>query len=268
MGRITQEQRNHYFEKVKEYKKLIEVRLSKEKSLQDLLNTDDVGVAYKRVAAAEEAINVASHYILVNSVSMSLLGIKNEDYLAEARKAIARALKHLEDTVTSYIDAPYSDYEKNLEAISDLSPQARYQLLMKFGFAIEELEDSYGANSKWKWSFIELWGKYSTVAKNMLDLKTLPANLDFDSPHREITFNHLTLVKRLFRDCADKYREKYEIYSNKTEDFRIAILFLNAIRRVHAVLGDRDDVEDLKKKIDTWTKKLEDDIKKRESPKR
>ncbi len=267
MSKITQEQRNLYFEKVKEYKKLIDAKLSKEKTLQDLIVQDDAGVSYKRIAAAEEAINVASHYILINSISVSLLGIKNEDYLAEARKAIARALKHLEDTVTSYIDAPFTDYEKNLEAISDLSPQARYQLLMKFGFAIKELEDSYGANSRWKWAFIELWGKYSTVVKNLLDLKNLPANLDFESPNRETTSNHLNLVKRLFRDSADKYREKYEIYSNKTEDFRIAILFLNAIRRVHAVLGDRDEVEELKKKIDIWTAKLEGDIKKKEAPK-
>lgn len=268
MSKITQEQRNRYFEKVKEYKKLIDARLAKEKTLQDLLKQDDPGAEYKRMAAAEEAINVASHYMLINSVSVALLGIKNEDYLAESRKAIARALKHLEDTVTSYIDAPYSDYEKNLEAISDYSPEARYKLLMKFGFSIKELEDAYGANSKWKWSFIELWGKYATVAKNLLDLKNLQANLDFDSPHREVTANHLALVKRLFRDSADRYREKYEIYSNKTEDFRIAILFLNAIRRVHAVLGDRDDVEELKKKIDIWTAKLEGDIKKKEAPKR
>lgn len=268
MGKITQEQRNLYFEKVKEYKKLIEARLSKEKTLQELLNSDDPGVAYKRIAAAEEALNVASHYMLVNSVSVALLGIKNEDYLAEARRAIARSIKHFEDTVTSYIDAPFSDYEKNLEAISDLSPQSRYQLLMKLGFAIKELEDAYGEMSRWKWAFIELWGKYATVAKNLLDLKNLPANLDFDSPNREVTYNHLTMVKRLFRDSADKYREKYEIFSNKAEDFRIAILFLNAIRRVHAVLGDRDDVDELKKKADIWTAKLESDIKKKEAPKR
>ena len=76
------------------------------------------------------------------------------------------------------------------------------------------------------------------------------------------------MVKKLFRDSADKYREKYEMFSHKSEDFRIAILFLNAIRRVHAILGDRDDVEELKKKADIWTQKLETDIKKKEAPKR
>ena len=199
MGKITQEQRNLYFEKVKEYKKLIDARLSKEKTLQELLKPDDPGVSHKRIAAAEEALNVASHYILINSVSVALLGIKNEHFLAEARRAIARSIKHFEDTVTAYIDAPYADYEKNLEAISDLSPQNRYQLLMKLGFAIKELEDAYGEMSRWKWAFIELWGKYATVSKNLLDLKNLPANLDFDSPNREVTHDHLSMVKGLFR---------------------------------------------------------------------
>ena len=134
MGKISQEQRNLYFGKVKEYKKLIDARLAIEKDLQDNLDGNGPGLSYKRIAAAEEAINVASHYMLINSVSVALLGIKNDDYLTESRRAIARAIKHFEDTVTSYIDVPYSDYEKNLEEISELSPQVRYQLLMKLGF--------------------------------------------------------------------------------------------------------------------------------------
>ena len=266
MGKISQEQRSRFFEKVKENRKLVDGRIAKEKTLQDLLAQDPSAAGYKRLTLAEEALNVASYWMLLSNVSTSLLGIKNEDFLADARKAIARAIKQLEDTVTAFIDAPFSDYEEKLAEIADFDPDARYRLLRKFGFAIRSLEDAYGS-SKWKWSFVELWGKYATVAKNLLDLKNLQANLDFSSQYRESSMNHLSLVKRQFQQAADRYREKYEIYSNKAEDFRTAILFLSALRRLNALLGERDDVEELKRKIEIWNAKLEGDIKKREERK-
>ena len=87
---------------------------------------------------------------------ITLLGIKNEDSLSEARKSVGRAIKYLEDIVTGYVDAPFSEYEQSLEAIAEISYEKRYALLRKIGFAIGEIEEGYGANSKWKWSFVEL----------------------------------------------------------------------------------------------------------------
>jgi len=268
MPKITQEQRNRYAAKVKEYKAMADGILAKEQSLLNVLKQPNAqGRGYVRVSLAEQMLVLTSYQILINSLSVSLLGIKNEDSLSEARKSVGRAIKYLEDIVTGYVDASFSEYEQNLEAIAEIPYEKRYALLRKIGFAIGEIEEGYGANSKWKWSFVELWGKYATVAKNLLDLKNLQANLDFSSQYRESSMNHLSLVKRQFQQAADRYREKYEIYSNKAEDFRTAILFLSALRRLNALLGERDDVEELKRKIEIWNAKLEGDIKKREERK-
>ena len=86
MGKISTEQRNRYFEKVKEHRSTIEAGLAKEKTLLDLLAKDETGAGYKRLTLAESTIDLCSWYILINTLSMSLLGIKNEDYLLEARK--------------------------------------------------------------------------------------------------------------------------------------------------------------------------------------
>ncbi|MBN1520225.1 MAG: hypothetical protein JW923_09045 [Spirochaetales bacterium] len=265
MAKITLEQRNRYAAKVKEYKAVIDAVNAKEQNLLNLLKQPGgQGAGYVRLKLVEEVLSLASYHILINTLSVSLLGIKNEDSLSDARKAIVRGVKYLEDIVTGFVDTPFSDYEANLQEIAELSLDDRYLLIRKIGFAIREIEDGYGSNSKWKWSFAETWGKFAVVAKNMIDLKRAYQDLDLDSPNRMVTMSYLGTVKRLFQSVADRYREKYEVFSSKMEDFKQAILFLTALRRIHTVFGDRTEADELKKKIEIWSAKLEADQKRRE----
>lgn len=268
MGKITQEQRNRYFEKVQEHRRTIEAGLAKEKTLQDLIAKEETGVGYKRLHLAEEVLDLSSWYLLVNNLSVSLLGIKNEDYLLEGRKVLVRALKYVEDTVPAYLDVPFSDYEKNLDEIKEFDIASRNRLFRKFGYAIQAYDEAFGENSKYTLSFIDLWGKYSALAKNYIDLRTAVSDLDFNSPNRPILSAHISLVKMLLQQCADRYRLKYERDTNKASDFRQAILFLAALRRVNIALGDRDEAETLKRKIEAWNTKMEADEKKAEEAKR
>jgi hypothetical protein len=75
---------------------------------------------------------------------------------------------------------------------------------------------------------------------------------------------HLRMLKKLLLQAADRYREKYELSTNRTDDFKMGINFLNSLRRIHVLLGERVGAETLKKKAEIWTSKLEMDIKKRE----
>ena len=268
MGKITQEQRNRYFEKVKEHRKTIEAGLAKEKTLLELLAKDETGSSYKRLKLANDALDLCSWYLLVNGLSVSLLGIKNEDYLLEARKTLVRAVKYIEDTVSSYLDVPYSDYEAKLEEIKDFDAEGRFRLLRKLGFAVQSLEDAFGENSKYSASFIEVWGKVATVGKNLVNLKTAVPDMDFSSPIRPIVMSHLMLVKQLLQSCADKYREQYELYTHKVQDFRAAVFYLQALRRIHIVLSEREEAETLKRKAEIWSTKLEADLKKAEEAKK
>jgi len=221
----------------------------------------DNNTGYPRIRLVQELLPLASYYILMNTLSVSMLGVKNEDSLAAARQTLTRAFKYLEDIVTAYIDAPFSEYEKNLELIADVSYEDRYALVRKMAFAISEIEDGYGANSKWRWSFIDLWAKLAVVAKNMLDLKKAYVDIDLESPDRMIVTAYLRTLKSMFITTGDKYREKYEMFSSKMEDFKQAITYLQALRRLHTVFGEREEAEELKKKIDIWTTKLETDKK-------
>lgn len=264
MGKITLEQRNRYAAKVKEYKSTIDLSLAAEQTLLTLLKQQAQGSGYVRIKLAEETLVLTSYNILINTLSVALLGIKNEDYLADARKSIGRCIKYLEDLVTPYVDVPFSDYEKNLEEISEVTYEDRYSLLRKIGFAIRQIEDGYGANSKWKWAFAEIYAKFAVVAKNMLDMKKAFQDMDLASQNRQVVHSYISFVKKHLQVSADRYREKYEMFSNKMEDFKQAILYLNALRRMHTVFAERAEADELKKKIEIWSAKLETDQKKRE----
>jgi hypothetical protein len=267
MGKVSEEARKQYSDKVAEYKKTIEGLLSREKTILDAVSKDPPGAAFMKLSLADDMLNLVSYYLLLNSLSVALLGVKNEDSLNDARKAIYKVIIYIEDIVGNYIDVPYSDYEERLRAIETFDEEKRYALIRKIGFAIKCIEDAYGDNSKWKWSFVEVEGRFATIAKNILDLKLASANMDPSSPLYETMKYHVMLIKKLFQSSADRYREKYELSTLRVDDFKLAISYLCALKRIEMLVGDRDEVEGLKKKIDIWSQKMEGDLKKKEAEK-
>ena len=60
------------------------------------------------------------------------------------------------------------------------------------------------------------------------------------------------------RESGDRYREKFELATNRIDDFRKAISFLLALKRIHMLLGEGDKAEEVKKRAEVWTNRLED----------
>lgn len=264
MAKISNEDRHQYFEKIKVYKEMTEAILLRERNILTVLQKDPNGGAFKKLALADEMLNLASNYIVISGVSQVVLGVKNEDALNEARKALYKSVIYLEEVVTGYIDVPFSDYEDKVAELESIDAVRRYALIRKLGLAIRLVEDSYGDNTKWKWAFVELEGRFATVAKNIFDLKNAVANMDPRAQDYEVTIYHLRTIKRLLSQAADRYREKYELSTNRIDDFKLAINFLGALRRIHVLLNERDEAETVKKKYDIWSTKLETDQKKKE----
>lgn len=268
MAKVSGEAKQRYYEKIKEYKSKVEKIQQREKSMLTILESDEQGQPYKRLNLADENLNMVSYYLLMNELSLSLLGIKNEGFLNEARKTIYKSLIYLEDIVTNYIDVPYSEYEENLAAISEYGYQQRWDLLCKMGFTIDSLKESYGANSKWKWSFVELEGRFATISKNMLNLKEVLAQLDPRNEGYRVYTAHIKMVKQLLDESANSYRQKYELSTSRLEDFKLAIRYLAALRRLLVLLGETAESEVVKKKIEVWKSKMEADSKNREQSKK
>ena len=263
MAKITQEARELFTTMMTPHKDEIDKILEKEKTILLALHDGDVSNGYKRLMLAEDMIHASTIYLIINNLSLEILETKNTDALNEGRKILYKAIIYLEETVTNLIDAPYSEYEKDVQKIENTPLSKRYDLIRKIGLAIRLIMDAYGDNTKWKWSFVELEARFATVAKNLIDLKET-IKIQFDPRHtdHDIAFYYLKLVKKLLLDASNGYRDKYELSTHRADDIRLSINYLIALRRIHILLEESEDAEEVKKRAVVIKSKMEFDQKK------
>ena len=273
MEKARVEAKNRYADRIREFKHQVEGIRKQAEKLEGTIrertsggeDAEELGrINHLRLELASNYLNLVSYYILMNSLSLALLGMKNEAYLNEARKACYKSIISLEEIVTPYIDVPYSEYGERLKTIQDYSDQQRYELIKKLGYSIDSVIEDFGQNSKWKWSFVELQGRYATIIKNLINMKSFVAKLDPRIEGYAERVGHMNLSKRLLQQAADRYREKYELLTLRLDDIKQAIRFLAALRRLHLLLGESEESEIVKKKIEIWKAKMETDQKKQE----
>jgi hypothetical protein len=175
---------------------------------------------------------------------------------------IYKAVIYLEEIVSNVVDCPYSEIEPKLQTISNTPLEKRFYLVRKLGLVIQMLADAFGDNSKWKWSFVELRGRFAVVSKNLLDMKK--ASKDYYDPRSadyEDTVRYIRLLKKILDRSASEYRDRYELSTRRIDDMRMAINFLIALRRISMILGEKEDSEEIRKKAVVWKEKMENDQK-------
>ena len=258
---ISDEEKTLYQQKIKAYQGKMDAIKIKEKNLLLMVQDYSEEAPIAHLALADEMLNLTLCYLGIDTASKAFLNARNEEVLNEGRKAIYKSLVYMETVVTGVVDAPFSDYADNLEKIASFDASQRFNLVERMGKTVTLLKNAYGDNTKWKWAFVELDGRYAAAAKNILDLKNVISNTDPESPYYEHTVLHLQKVKELLNRAADRYREKYEMASGQVEDFKKGINFLRSLFRIHALTGDKNNAAAIKKKHEIWTTKLENDIK-------
>jgi len=264
MAKITEIERTKFVEKINIYRSSVQAILKQEQEIISIVKKGHSDFGVKQLELAELMLNLSSNYILMNNLSLSILGQKNEEMLNDSRKALYKSIIYVEGVVGNIVDAPFADYEPQLRMIDTITPEQRYLLVRKMGLAIQLMENAYGDNTKWKWAFVEMEGRYSTVAKNIINLRDYFIYADPGSPHYEATIFHLRLVKKLLAQAADRYREKYELSTNRIDDFKMGITFLSALKRLNILTGDQLDAEIAKKKLEIGSNKLAADMLKQE----
>ena len=239
MAVISDSARAEFFEKIKPVKGMIEASLKKEKDMEVLMRQDSAGIEYKKLFLCEEMIYASTLYMSINSVSVELLGTKNNDALNDARKMLYKAVIYMENVVSNKVDCPYSELEAYLEKIANTPLEKRLDLMKKLGVAIQMLIDAFGDNSKWKQSFVELRGRFVVVAKNFLDMKQASKDyFDPRSPDYDNTVIYINFLKKMLDKSAMEYRDRYELASRRIDDMRIAINLLIALRRIAMAINE------------------------------
>jgi hypothetical protein len=246
---------------VKPYREAIAALAARETMLLSQVTGIPAPDAVVKLELVDIMLDLASRYILISNVFLFVPGTMREGSLNEARKAMFKSLMYLEEVVTNWVDVPLSDLDEHLTSLEGIGAEQRYHLIRKMGLSISLLEYACGPNSKWKWSFVDIAGRHAAAARNILDIRNLVANLDPRSPDYQPMVLHLRLLKKLLSQAGTRYREKYELSTHLSEDFQKGINFLTALRRIHIVLNERGEAEEIKKTLDAWTAKLAQDSK-------
>lgn len=265
MAKVSDEARTKYFEKIKQNKRQIDLSLQQEVKIKGVINSGEPGVEYQKIALAEENLIIASNLILMNQLSLVLLGVKNENFLNDARKTCYKIIIYMEEVFSDFLDAPYGDYSEKVEMVTDFPEMDRYRIIRLLGFSIQTVKDGFGENSKWKWSVIELEARLATLSKNVIDLKKFVPGMDPRSEGFRERVEHFRMTCRLLQSSADNFRMKYELSTNRMDDFKMAINYLAALKRFFTLTNQKREIEELKKKIDIWKQKMDTDMKNSES---
>jgi hypothetical protein len=258
---IDKEKKQRYNEGVSKLKiKADEVN----RKIKYLESKKDENENINMIQIASLHVDLVSIHCAMTDLSLNLLGYKNESYLDVGRKSVYKALILFEGIVSSAVDIPLGENYELLSSIEGLSDKERLKLIRKIGFTISLLQDRYGENSKWRWSFVEIEGRYAVIAKNMFNFRVYQEKNDPNLEGFDERYDYLLLVKDLIIKSSNRYREKYELTNRSPEDMKKAIDFLRALKRIHILFKEHNEVQNISKRIELWSQKLEVDMKEKE----
>lgn len=257
MGKITEQQRVEFQEKINFYKTKIEELSSQYKSISIEIMKYKEKESILRIKSANLIMNQITIYCAMNELSLFSLGVKNTSYLEKARQLLYEVIINMEKVVTNYIDVPFTDYADKLEKIAEYSDLDKLNFIKKIGYCIDLVKEDFGENTKWKWSFIEIEARFAIIAKNLFDIRRFQK---LDDPREEgfqVRRSHLAIIQKLLKDSSNGYREKFELSTKEVEDLKKAIDLQKALLRINMVLGDNEKIENCKKQIDVWNTLLD-----------
>ena len=220
------------------------------------------------LSRAKETLNLVqcilkeiSNSIIISRVSIKLLDIRNQSVLNKARKDVYLILQSFEDILGKEIDTPLNQAITNLSGFNKLINNAeRLRLYKKIGFFVSTLESIYGENSKWKWSFVEINGRLTTVFKNFIDFQSLIKNLDPSIEGYNDRLNILEMLMEKIEESANLYRNKYELTNKRIDDMKGALSFVSLKKRIALLFEENEVVQECNKKFKIWNDKLHNDL--------
>ncbi len=205
-------------------------------------------------------------YIQMSDLSVTMLGIKNSKSIDAAKSNFSKILQYMKETVGDEVDREsLKENEDYLARIDKLNPREILDLAYRINDTFAKLKERMGEDSKWKWLFVELQSKVAMIIRNLINFSNI---LKYRDPREEFFRDrreHLGFAKESLEEAAKQYRTKYELSSKSREDLKKSIEILEALRKVHIVMGESNDADKLKTTIDAAKQTLEAGDKKKET---
>ncbi|MFN4245900.1 MAG: hypothetical protein ACK4F9_07150 [Brevinematia bacterium] len=266
LKRIDKEKKEKYQELSQPIKEEIEKvrRKIQEIEVSSIKGDKSLG-NYKYFLIANYYIDISLNYIKLNRLSVHIMDLKQDELLENARKNMYSAITNLEKLVGDTLDGDLNEISEKLEGTEKMTPYRKLFLLKKIENALKILSEEL-EGGKWKYKILEMFGKFAVVAKNLINFREFTALNPMEKNYKHYS-ELIAYAKDLLRKSADEYREKYEISGHEVPDMRKAQEFLKAIMRINNVLGYYEESKELKKTIEKWSQKMEEDLKVKEKKK-
>ena len=221
---------------------------------------------YKPFLIANYYVDIALRLMKMNNLSIKVMDLKQGEVLENARKNIYTAISVLEKLVGSEVDNDLSGSDERLKGTEKMTPYRKLFLFKRIELALKLLQEYLEDDPKFKYKILEMFSKFAVVVKNSINFKEFTSMSPMDPNYRY--YNELvTYAKELLRKCADEYREKYEVSGHEVSDMRKAQEYLKALMRINNILGYYDESKEIKKIIEKWSSKMEEDLKAKEKRK-
>lgn len=249
--------KTEYNNLVKDQKKKVEDLEKEIKMYMKSLSENKKMAPFFHIGCAGRYLEQAHIYMDMNDLSEKMMGIKNNGFLDSARKIIYRIITEIEAIVTLEVDEPLDFNREQLDEFKPFTPKQRLNLYKHGRKTVDRLIQAYGENTKWKWSFPELYAKLTVLAKNMLDFREIQAIRD---PREEFYYDrqeYLDTIKEDLFESSNQFRNKFELSTKSNNDLLYAIRLLEALKRIASLTGDPELVKKAKSGIESYRARVE-----------
>ncbi len=221
---------------------------------------------YYNLEIVNYLLNSIELNLKTNELSINMLGIKNSKSLDAAKSSFSKILQLMKDNFGDEVDREsLKENEEHLAKIGRLNARQILDLVNRINEVFFSLKNSLGEDSKWKWLFVELQAKVAIMNRNLINFSDIQKyrdpRMEFFHDRRE----HLRLAKESIEEAAKLYRTKYELSAKSREDLKKSIEYLEALRKIHIILGESSESDKLKTTIDAARLTLEAGDKKYDS---
>ncbi|RME90576.1 MAG: hypothetical protein D6767_06630 [Candidatus Hydrogenedentota bacterium] len=246
-----------YNEKISVHKDQIKEWEKEVKTYQKAIQQNKKLEPFLRLGIVANYIRQANLYMDMNDLSEQMMGIKNHSYLENARKLILKIFPEMDKVVTMKMDEPIDFNREQLNKLKPFTPKHRLNLYKHLQKTIKRLIASFPENTKWKWSFPDMWANLAVMGKNIIDFREIQSIRD---PREEYYYDRqelLSLVKTQLFDASGEFRNKYELSTKSNNDLIKAIRLLEDLKRICAVTGDSELAQKAKAGIEAYRNRIE-----------